>query len=213
MGLAGLMRQQAHKAGAAVRAGFRGVLQSLQRGRPVQRLDGEGLAGEPLKAIELMQHFGFTSAPPAGAQIVVLPLGGRTSAAVVVATEHGAYRVQLGADGETCLYNQWGDVIHLRQDRTIHVVAAARVLMEAPVVEIHASTAMSITTPTLTVNASAGVSLDTPTVTASGDVSAAGDVADAGGSKTMAGMRGVFNAHVHAENDSGGPTDSPSTGM
>lgn len=214
------MARQMARAAAGMRQVFRGVLTALQLDKPVQRATAEGLAGEQLNQHELFQHFGFTSAPPAGTQTIVVPLGGRTSAAVIVATEHGSYRFQLGAAGEACVYNQWGDRVHLRQDRTIHVVSQAKVLIETDQVEINAAASVTITTPQFTVNASTGVALTTPTVAASANVTAGanitatGNVADAGGAKTMAGMRATFDAHVHPENNtSGGNTNQPTSGM
>jgi len=221
-----VIRREIGRALASVRSALRGVLASVNKTAKVQLVDLEAMSGEQLKAMELFQHFGFTSAPPAGAQIIVLPLGGRTSAAVVVASEHGTFRFQLGADGEACVYNQWGDRIHLRQDRTIHVVSQAKVLIETAQLEIHATTSVAITTPQMTVTASTGVTMTTPLVSASTAVSAgttvaagtaitagtsidagtnitaAGQVADSGGDKTMSGMRATFNTHTHPENNS-----------
>lgn len=216
----GAIRREIDRAAAGARLAFRGLLAGLQLNKKVQLASGEGLAGEQLDRLELFQQFGFTSAPPAGTQLIVVPLGGRSSAAVVVATEHGTYRFQLGQAGEACVYNQWGDRIHLRQDRTIHVVSEAKVLIETDQVEIHAATSMTITTPQFTVDASGGVTLNTPTVDASGnvtaeaDITAGGEVADAGGTKTMSGMRVVFNGHVHPENNApGGSTNASPTPM
>ena len=224
--LVNLIRREIGRAGSAARGALRGLLSATNRGPQVQLVDGEGLAGEQLKAVELFQHFGFSSAPPAGTQIIVLPLGGRTSAGVVVASEHGSYRFHLGADGEAAVYNQWGDVVHLRSDRTIHVVAQAKVLIDTADVTINASTSMTINAPTFTVNAGTGVALNTPTVAASAqlttggnisggaDVSAVGEIADAGGSKSMSGMRGTFNAHKHPENnDPVNITNTPDVSM
>lgn len=210
------MRRQVERAAASARLAFRGLLTGLQLTPKVQLASGEGLAGEQLDRVELMQQFGFTSAPPAGTQLIVLPLGGRSSAAVIVATEHGAYRFQLDQAGEACLYNQWGDFIHLKADRSIHVVSQAKVLIETDQVQINAASSVTITTPQFTVDASGGVALNTPTVAASdnvmagADITAAGEVADAGGAKTMSGMRATFNSHVHPENNaSGGNTSQP----
>lgn len=192
---------------AGTRQALRGVRTALLRTSKIQLLSAEGLAGEQLDRHELFQQFGFTSAPPAGTQVIVLPLGGRTSAAVVVATEHGSYRFQLGADGEVAVYNQWGDHVHLRADRSIRLVAQAKVVIDTDVVEINATSSMTINTPELIVDAATVVELNTPLVdastaiTAGADITAAGHVADAGGTKTMAGMRGVFNAHIHPENN------------
>lgn len=130
------IRREIQRALAGTRHALRAVLQGSVTRTRVQRLNAEGLAGEQLQDIELLQHFGFTSAPPAGTQLIVIPLGGRTSAAVVVATEHGAYRFKVDAQGEAALYNQWGDVIHLKQDRSIRVAAQLKVRLETPLTEM-----------------------------------------------------------------------------
>jgi phage baseplate assembly protein V len=210
-----MIRNEMKRAAASTRGALRGVLASIKRAPQVQLVDGEGLSGEALKAMELFQQFGFTSAAPAGTQIIVLPLGGRTSAGVVVASEHGGYRFVLGADGEAAMYNQWGDVVHMRSDRTIHMVAAVKVLVDTAEVTINASGSMTINTPTLNVNganmvvtASAGVALTTPTVEASAAITAGTNT------KSMAGMRTVFNTHTHPENNTtGGSTSATGTPM
>ena len=233
MNLVELVRREIARALNGTRGALRGVLTSINRATQVQLVDLEGLSAEQLKAVELFQHFGFTSAPPAGTQLIVLPLGGRTSAAVLVASEHGTHRFTLDADGEACLYNQWGDCVHMRADRTIHLQAQAKVLIDTDEVEINAATSVTINTADMTVNASGSVALNTPTVAASDDVTvgatlvvaesieagtsvdagtnitAVGEISDSGGAKTMSGMRGVFNDHTHPENNT--PTNVTST--
>lgn len=162
------IRREISRAQAGMRAALRAVLQGGVTQTRVQRLNAEGLAGEPLQDVELLQQFGFTSAPPDGTQLILIPLGGRTSAAVVVATEHGTYRFKVDAQGEVALYNQWGDVIHLKQDRSIRVVAGLKVRMESPLVEF---------TGNVTVAGTLGV---TGAVTAGGTIVAAGNITGAG---------------------------------
>lgn len=227
--------RKTQRAAAGARLALRSVLASVIRTTKIQLVSGEGLAGEQLDRLELFQHFGFTSAPPKGTQGIVLPLGGRSSAAVVISTEHGSYRFQLLADGEACVYNQWGDFVHLRQDRTIHVVSQAKVLIETDQVEVNAATravvntlaatinaddTVEINTAELTINASAGVHINTPAVacsaniTAGANITAAGEVADAGGAKTMSGMRATYDAHDHNEHDNApAPTSTPNLPM
>lgn len=129
------IRREIRRAQAGMRAALRAVLKGGVTRTRVQRLNAEALAGELLQDVELMQQFGHTSAPPDGSQLIVIPLGGRTSAAVVVASEHGTYRFKVDAQGEAALYNQWGDVIHLKQDRSIRVAAALKVRVETPLAE------------------------------------------------------------------------------
>lgn len=189
------VRREIQRALAGVRQAIRAVSSGIGLATRIQRLNAEGLAGESLQDVELFQQFGFTSGVPAGAQLIVVPLGGRTSAAVVVATEHGAYRFRVDAAGEAAVYNQWGDAIHLRRDRVIHVKAQVQMLVDAPELRVN------------------GKIHATGEITTDANVTAAGDVSDQGGEKSMAGMRDVYNGHTHPENDEGGPTDQPNQQM
>lgn len=182
-----IARREIGRALAGVRSAVRAIQSGLSLATRIQRANGEGLAGETLADMELFQQFGFTSAPPDGAQLIVLPLGGRTSAAVVVATEHGVYRFHLNAKGEAALYNQWGDLVHMRQDRTIHIIAGAKVEIDAPLLQVNGE------------------------VHATGSITSDQDVFDQGGTKSMAGMRAVYNGHTHPEPD--GTTSAPAQAM
>ena len=221
-----VIRREVERAKAGVRQAFRGLLGSLDKAKRVQLANLDGVAGEALPAMELFQQFGFTSAPPAGTQLIVLPLGGKTSAAVIVASEHGAYRLQLGADGECAIYNQWGDHVWLKQNGEMVAVASAKITATAPIVNINAATSVTVTSPNIKLVASTKIEVTSPLVTMSQDlqvaglitaanlgssgsitatnnITAGGDVADQGGTKTMRGMRTVYNTHNHANPEGG----------
>lgn len=189
-----VVRREIERAKAGMRTALRAVLKGGVTRTRVQRLNAEALAGEALRDVELMQQFGFTSAPPEGAQLVLIPLGGRTSAAVVVASEHGTYRFKVDAQGEAALYNQWGDVIHLKQDRSIHVVAALKVQIDSPLSSFSGDVDVA------------------GNITSGANITAAGNVADQGGTKTMAGMRAAYNGHNHSD-PQGGSVGAPSGSM
>lgn len=178
-----MIRREVSRSLAGIRQGLRAVLASLTLDTRVQRVTGEGLADEELDDMELFQHFGFTSAPPKGTEFVLLPLGGRTSASVAIATEHGAYRFILDAQGEMAVYNQWGDSVHLKQDRSIHVVAELKVVMDTPLLQVNGE------------------------IKATGNITSELDVRDQGGLKSMRGMREVYNGHHH--NETGAVTQTP----
>jgi phage baseplate assembly protein V len=182
------VKREIGRAMSNLRHALRASLEGMDIAAPVQTVNAQGLSGEALQAQELFQHFGFTSAPPAGAQLIVLPLGGRTSAAVVIASEHGAYRFELGAQGEAALYNQWGDVVHMKQGE-IHMVAATQVTIDAPILQVNGQ------------------------IKATGDITSDANVSDQSGAKSMAGMRATYNAHQHIENGGSGPTNTPSGAM
>lgn len=137
------IRRQIDRALGGIRTAFRAVITLIESGAGVQLAQGEGLAGEPVQAAEVFQHYGLTSNPPAGSMAVVLPLGGKTSHGIVIATEHGSYRLQGLQSGEVALYSDEGDSVVLRRGRVIELTTET--------LRITAPTAVEITTETLTV--------------------------------------------------------------
>lgn len=185
------IRRMIERSAARQRPAFRARLGKLDASAGVQLVTVDGLAGESQDDLELMQHFGFTSTPPDGTQAIVVPLGGRTSASVIVATEHSAYRLKLNDRGEVALYTEDGSWVYLKLGGQVHVKAATRVLIESPLTETMGNLLVG------------------------GNVSAVGtitDMIDSGG-VAMDAMRTTFNDHDHVENDNGGPTDPPTQQM
>jgi len=193
-----------------VRRAFRAVLTALDTKPGVQLLQADGLSGEKLQASELFQHFGFTSAPPAGTQCIVLPLGGKTAHSVIVATEAGAYRVDGLKSGEVAVYNQSGAKITLKEGKVIEiecdelrVKAGKSIHMQAPEIEAYADEHMGLYAPAWDMGAEED-----------GDSEALwrGSVHFTGTSRAdVDHISGEVSGrhHVHPENDGGGPTDPP----
>lgn len=77
-------------------------------------LQVKGLQDETLQEIELIQQVGFNSHIPDSAKVILIPLQGKTAKAVVVATTGGAVVVNV-AEGETCVYDQFGHQILLHE--------------------------------------------------------------------------------------------------
>lgn len=109
----GAIDRQIGRALAGLRQAFRGVLSRVDTSAPVALVQLQGVAGEVLQDRELFQDYGLTSSPPAGAMAVVLPLGGKSGHMVVIATEHGRYRLRGLASGEVALYDDLGQRVHL----------------------------------------------------------------------------------------------------
>lgn len=145
MTLVKTLRNQVQRAQQNIRQAFRAIAARNNHSSAQIGVEMEGLAGESVSG-ELMQHYGFVSGPLAGAEYIVLPVGGNTKHSVVIASGDGRYRVQV-ADGEVALYTDEGDYVHLKRGRLIEVE-----------------------TETLIVRASTKVVLDTPLVEATGDV-------------------------------------------
>lgn len=123
---------------AQVRQAFRGVLSLVNAASGVQLAQAEGLAGEELADAELFQHYGFTSHPPAGTMAVVLPIGGRTTHGIVVATEHASYRLQALAGGEVAIYDDLGQQVRLSRTG-ITIKTSQKLRLEAADIEMHAT--------------------------------------------------------------------------
>ena len=197
------MRDTASQAVGLVRQGFRAVLQGINTRTPVQLVQAEALKAEQLQAAELFQHFGFTSSPPEGTQLIILPLGGQTAHSVIVATEHGAYRIVV-QQGEVCVYNQWGAYIKLLKEQDIE--------MSCKNLSIKATESVDVQTKVYTVKASTGVGYQTPAYNLDGQ----------GGGAAAAKINGSMHAtddfkarevslvqHVHRDSGGSGNSGQP----
>ncbi|MEX5343023.1 phage baseplate assembly protein V [Pseudomonas sp. I2] len=181
--LPGVVREQVERALRGIRQAFRAVGTRNTHG-PVIGVQMEGLAGEAV-AGELAQHYGFTSAPLAGADFIALPIGGNSKHVVVIATEDARYRLKV-KDGEVALYSDEGDHIHLKRGRVIEVV-----------------------TDTFLVKAGTKVRFETPMIEATGEVQADGNIQSAADvidqTRSMRADRLIYNAHKHGNS----PTPTP----
>ncbi|MDS0794705.1 phage baseplate assembly protein V [Burkholderia pseudomultivorans] len=137
------VRKQIDRALSGVRQAYRAVISLCASDTPVQLAQIEGLAGETTPDVELFQHYGLTSNPPAGTVAVVIPLGGKTSHGIIVATENGAYRIQGLQPGEVAVYTDEGDSIVFRRGRiidittdTLNIKAANQVNIDTPIVNM-----------------------------------------------------------------------------
>ena len=170
---------------SGVRQAFRGVVASIKSGPAVQLVQADALEGENLLDLELFQDYGFTSNPPPGTMTVVLPLGGKTSHGIVVATEHGDYRLKALKSGEVALYTDEGARIVLKRGRLI---------------EVDCDT-YKINCKDYQVNASGGAKFETPMVTASAQVTAQGQINGNGGMAVQGGNGAAINGTLRATGD------------
>ena len=101
-----------------------------------QALQVDLLAGETRDEVEYAQAYGFTSHPHPGAEAVAVCVGGSRDHVVVVAVGDRRYRLRGLAQGEVAIYTDEGDQIVLKRGREIHMTAGARVVIDAPLVEV-----------------------------------------------------------------------------
>lgn len=169
---------------------IRGIVQSCVEGI-IKRLSAYGRPGETISDREYFQHYGYTSRPKPGAEVIIIREGGHFLA---IASDDRRYRIAM-EEGEVALYTDEGDKIHLKRGRIIDIVGGEQVNVTTKVATVTASISATITAPQ--------VILDTPSVLCTGDVTvggnitATGEVYDQGGIKSMSGMRLVFNNHGH----------------
>ncbi len=106
-----MVQRQINKALGQIRQSFQGIV--ARGGSKVLQLTG--LPDETLQEIELFQQIGFSSYIPEDSRVVVLPLQGKTSRSIVIATTGGPVVINV-SEGETCIYDQFGHSIWLKKD-------------------------------------------------------------------------------------------------
>lgn len=184
----------------------RAVVQLVNDGAKLQLVQLGVLADETRSDLERFQEYGFTSVPLAGAEAVVMFVGGRRDHGLVVAVDDRRHRKKGLEPGEAALYTDEGDYVLLRRGRIVEVKAGAKVRVDAPMAELTGNVTIA---GTLTV---AGNITSAATVAGATVTGGAGGVSDSGGS--MGAMRATFNQHTHPENGTGGgTTGTPTPGM
>ncbi len=184
----------------------RAVVQLVSDAQGLQVVQLGVLADETRDGLERFQEYGFSSVPFAGAEAVVLFVGGRRDHGLVVAVDDRRYRKRNLEPGESAIYTDEGDYVVLKRGRIVEVKAGTKLRVDAPLAEITGNVTIAGTldvTGAVTARATVAV---TAGVTAA-SVAASGAVSDGAGS--MDSMRGTYNSHTHPENGTGGGTTSP----
>ena len=107
------VQRQIQKGIGQIRQTFLGI---VARGGS-KMLQFTGFADEVMDEVELIQQVGFSSYVPKDARVVVIPLQGKTAKSIVVATSGGAIVIHV-SEGETCIYDQFGHSVWLKEDGT-----------------------------------------------------------------------------------------------
>lgn len=172
--------QTARQIGETVRAAFRGKITLVVSDAPIQRVQLDGLAGETLQDLEHLQEFGFASHPPAGSEAVVIPLGGDTTHGVIVATQHGSFRVKNLAPGETAVFSSEGAKIVIKKGKIIEA--------DCDVFKVNCKEYQ--------VNAETGANFNTPQLETSAQLTAQGQINGNGGMAVQGGSGATFSGDV-----------------
>ena len=187
----------------------RGTVTLVNAATKLQSLQLRLLAGETKDQVEYLEPYGLTSNPNPGAECLVLFLDGDRSHGVVVCVADRRYRLKNLASGEVALYDDQGQsIILLRKGIQLTDKAGSTLSMNGD----GSGTLSFATGLTLAANSTIqGTLTVTQNIIGQASITAAQDVADQGGAKTMAGMRQVFDGHTHSGTDSHGDslTTSP----
>lgn len=203
----------------------RAVVKLVYDDPKMQELQLALFAGEIRDHVERWEDYGICSHPFPGAEALVLALGGSTDHSAVVKVGDRRYRLTALAEGEVALYDDQGQVVHLKRGKQIHVYGCDQLTADVAV-------ETTITCPLIKAIATTKVLCDTPLVECSGNlvvaggitcsgtfgasggkISTPGDIESSGGNvsdstRSMAADRGIYNGHTHP-GDSGGSTGAP----
>jgi phage gp45-like len=99
---------------------IRGIVTSFtsKKGK-IARFSANGRIGETFSDREAFQHFGFASALPKGTEAILLKNGQNV---YLIGSDNRKYRLSLG-NGETAIYNEIGDSVHLKNNHEIEINA------------------------------------------------------------------------------------------
>ena len=131
---------------------IRAIILSVAEG-VIKRFSATGRAGETFTDREYFQHYGYSSRTLPGAEGIVLREGNHI---IMIASDDRRYRVAL-EEGEVALYDDQGQVIHLKRGKETHVYGcdkltadvAVKTKLTCPVVEVVASTSCQVTSPVI----------------------------------------------------------------
>ncbi|WP_392563198.1 phage baseplate assembly protein (plasmid) [Orbus sturtevantii] len=117
-------------------------------------------------------EFGFSSSLPADSDVVMVFIGGDRTNGIIVASNHKESRYKDLKQGETVIYNQWGD----------HIILSKSGIT----VQANSKPVKIVTTAT--------VEIDAPLLTVTGQVI---DNTAGGNTETISQLRDRFNRHTH----------------
>jgi phage baseplate assembly protein V len=163
---------------------IRGIVTEINEGL-IKLFCASGRTDETFEDREYFQHYGFTSRPKEGAEIIIIREGNHI---IAIASDDRRYRIAL-EDGEVAIYTDEGDKIHLKRDRTIEIVSGNKLIATV-------ENEVDITTKVAKVTASESCTVESPSIF----------LGTSGTKYTLIDERfiTIYNAHAHGED--GTPT-------
>lgn len=165
------------------RLAIKAIIRGVETDPAIQRVAIQGLAGEDNISVEHLQPYGFSSHPiPAGEGDrkgpigIVLSLAGAPNHRVAVVIDDERYRPKDWEPGESGLYDDQGQKVHLQRGGILELLALSKVVINAPTSEVNSQEA--------TINATTKAVVNSPAVELGGEggkkVARVGDKVDVG---------------------------------
>ncbi|MEO6920525.1 MAG: phage baseplate assembly protein V [Collimonas sp.] len=180
---------------SAVERVLRRVMLAIGRGRVtagnddgnVQKLQIQLGAMEIRDDTPRLAEYGFSSYPPMESDVVAIFVGGDRSNGIIIATGNQTYRFKSLKEGECVIHDNLGQSVYLSKGGIVVNGAGLPVVV---------TNTPSITLDTPTVHATGNMTVD-GNLNVGKNIVAQGDISDAGGAKSMSGMRQVYDGHGH----------------
>ncbi len=115
------------------------IIMAVDDSRKIQSVQVEVLADELHNEAERFQHYGFSTHPIPGAEGIIVRIGGTASHGVIIVVDDRRYRLTDLAQGEVALYDDLGQVVHLKRDGIL-IKSEMKVRVEAERVDVIADT-------------------------------------------------------------------------
>lgn len=109
----------------------RALIRRVKYANKIRYFQIQQQGGTALDDVEHFEPFGFTSHPLPNAEAVVLAFNGNGSHSIAIVAGDQRYRLEI-EEGEAAMYNNFGDKVHIKKDRTISVEAAVKVIIDTP---------------------------------------------------------------------------------
>ena len=166
----------------------RATIHGANEGVAMRTVQLEIFAEDVRDEVEHFEPYGFTSGVKPGSEGVAISFGGDRDHTIAIVIADRRYRMKV-ATGEVAVYDDIGQSIHLSRSG-IKVDGGGN---------------------PISISNTPKVDIDTPLLHTTGKIVADGQIMDAGGSKSMDGMRASFDNHVHVE--TGSVTEKPKEAM
>lgn len=114
----------------------RAIIKTIDDSPGMQKAQVSILRDEVRDKVDRVQQYGFSSVPKAGADAIVIFVGGNRDHGIVIATDDARYRMKGLSAGEVALYTDEGDYVYLKRGRVVKIKAGTKLEIDSPEVTI-----------------------------------------------------------------------------